>query len=99
MSAGLLTRHDDTQQADFRKRVMVALVEAAIGNVGEATGTVGADKRSAFAKAVIDNPTAHLDHAVLLTVADGTDNASSDAAIRTRVGNLWNAFAGVRAGE
>lgn len=99
MSAGLQTRYDDTQNPDFRQRVLIALVEAAIGNVGEVVGTIASDKRAAFAKAVIDNPPAHLDHAVLLAVANGTDNASSDATIRTRLGDLWNAFAGVRAGE
>jgi hypothetical protein len=100
MSAALLSRFDDTQNGDFRKKVAVAMVEAAINNVGEAIATgVDADKRTAFAKAVIDNPLAHLEHVLLAVVADGTDNASTDAAIRTRVGNLWNAFAGVRTGE
>ena len=99
MSAGLQTRFTDSQDPDFRQKVLIALVEAAVGNVGEATGTVAADKRTDFARAVIANPLAHLEHACLLAVADGTDNASADAAIRTRLANLWNAFAGVRAGD
>lgn len=99
MAADLIGRYTDTQDPDFRHRVLVALVEAAIANVGEAVGTVASDKRAAFARAVISNPSSQLDQACLLVVADGTGGASTDAVIRARCGGLWNAFAGVRGGE
>lgn len=99
MSAALLTRYVDAQDPEFRQKVLIALVEAAINNVGAASSGTASDKRTTFAKLVIDNPIAHLEHACLMAVADGTDNAATDAAIRTRIGNLWDAFSGVRAGE
>lgn len=101
MAADLIGRYNDTQNADFRNKVLVALVEAAIGNVGEplAPGGIGSDKRTDYARQVLASPMSHIDRVCLAVVADGTGPASSDADIRTRVGNLWNAFAGVRTGE
>lgn len=99
MAADLIGRFNDTQDTAFRQRVLVALVEAAIGNVGAAVGSVASDKRTEYARAVIASPHAHVDQAVLLVVADGTGPSTTDADVRTRVGNLWDAFSGVRSGE
>ena len=100
MSTSLIDRYNDaTAEETFRKRALMALVEAAVGNVGEAVGSIAADKRTAFARAVIADPTGQLAAVMFLIVADGTDENTSDTALRTRVGNLWNAFSGVRGGE
>lgn len=100
MAATLIGQYQDTQDQDFRHKVLVALVSAAIGNVGAAIGGgTAADKRTQYARAVIANPSAQLDQAVLLVVTDGTGTASSDAVINDRIGGLWDALSGVRAGE
>lgn len=99
MSATLAERYNDAvEDQEFQHKVLVALVEAAINNVAP-SATEGDNKRSTFAKSVIDSPLSHLSHVAMLVVADGTDNTATDAAIRTRVGDLWNAFSGVRDGD
>lgn len=100
MAATLDGKFIASLDSEFRKRVLIALVGAAIGNVGSPIGGgTGADKRTAFARDVIADPQAHLEQAMLMVVQDGTDQVSSDAQITARVGGLWDAFSGVRGGE
>src|SRR5689334_15677838 len=100
MSATLIQRYLDADKDEqLLKKVTVALVTGALGNIGEAVGTVGATKRTTYAAQVLANPKGMAQIAIFAVVSDGTDNTASDANIQTRVNNLWNGLSGVRSGE
>ena len=81
----------------FKRRVQIAMLNAAIAISSEATVTPNHTNRANYAKAVLNDPEHYMPlFSLAVTANDATLTATSpDAAINAAVASVWNALAGV----
>ncbi len=81
----------------FKRRVQIAMLNAAIAISSEATATPNHTNRANYAKAVLNDPERYMPlFSLAICAFDATlTSASPDASINTAVASVWNALAGV----
>ena len=95
-------QYTDSQAATFQAKVNVALASVCVDIIGEVrpANLDGWNKRHDLAFSCINDPTLHLNAFAIAIVSDDiTNDSSTDAAIKTRCGAVFNDLAGVRDGE
>jgi hypothetical protein len=92
-----LDAHNLAVDTDFRKRVALAAIDYCRTVVVEADTTANHDNRVALMRALLMDPdvwAARLAYGVAML---GGTGSSTDAQLKTFVGQLWDAYAGVAA--
>ena len=81
---------------EFKRRVQVAMLSAAISIQAEATATPNHTNRANYAKLVLNSPDSYMPLFALAICAldPALTPASPDATIQTNVNAVWNALAG-----
>ena len=81
---------------NFKRRVEIAMCNAAIAIQGESTGTVNHTNRANYAKLVLNSPEAYMPlFSMAVCAYDAALGAgSADSAIQNDVNAVWNALAG-----
>jgi hypothetical protein len=90
----LNTDYNNSQNADFQTRVMMALISTALAVQAESTATANHAMRSAYALLVLANPLGYMQRMVMAFTVDGTlDPATAtDSQIESRASAIWNAY-------
>jgi hypothetical protein len=94
-----LDQHAVAENADFRKKIAIAVATAAKTIAGEAVGTSSPteyQKRQALARRVMASMESAVPIFARLVATNSTiGGTTSDAALQTEVNNLWNKVAGI----
>lgn len=90
------TDYQNAQDATFRARVAIAMLNAAIAISAESSsGTAGHVARMALATNVLSAPDRWMPLFALAAVSDdATGPSATDAQIQNRVNSIWDAVAG-----
>ncbi len=81
---------------NFKRRVEIAMLGAAIAIQGESTGTANHTNRANYAKLVLNDPERYMPlFSLAICAYDGAlTSGSDDTAIQGDVSAVWNALAG-----
>jgi len=85
---------DSEPATAFRRRCIMAAINAAISVGQELTTTPDHVNRAQLAKAVMDSPLSWVDAFASAAAAQGIDNNSLDQAIKDAIWQVWSTMAG-----